>query len=143
MGKKQKNDNRYETEKIHPESHRSHPSHWGPHHVCTPSAGGLECTLIPFPDVFINFFLIPMWVGIVIYQYRPELSLTTKRLSWASIVLFIISLVTMILSRGTWIHQASKIAITLSGLLAVIAWIKIYNENQYIKDDENVDNDKN
>lgn len=96
-----------------------------------------------FPDVFINFFLIPMWVGIVIYQYRPELSLTTKRLSWASIVLFIISLVTMILSRGTWIHQASKIAITLSGLLAVIAWIKIYNENQYIKDDENVDNDKN
>ena len=96
-----------------------------------------------FPDVFTNFFLIPMWIGIVIYQYRPGLSLTTKRLSWASIVLFIISLVTMLVSRGTWIYLASEIAITLSGLLAVIAWIKIIIENQYIKDDENVDNDKN
>lgn len=96
-----------------------------------------------FPDVFTSFFLIPMWIGIVIYQYRPGLSLTIKRLTWASIVLFIISLVTMLVSRGTWIYLASEIAITLSGLLAVIAWIKIIIENQYIKDDENVDNDKN
>ena len=96
-----------------------------------------------FPDVFTNFFLIPMWIGIVIYQYRPGLSLTIKRLTWASIVLFIILLVTMLVSRGTWIYLASEIAITLSGLLAVIAWIKIIIENQYIKDDENVDNDKN
>lgn len=96
-----------------------------------------------FPDVFTNFFLIPMWIGIVIYQYRPGLSLTIKSLTWASIVLFIISLVTMLVSRGTWIYLASEIAITLSGLLAVIAWIKIIIENQYINDDENVDNDKN
>lgn len=96
-----------------------------------------------FPDVFTNFFLIPMWIGIVIYQYRPGLSLTIKRLTWASIILFIISLVTMLVSRGTWIYLASEIAITLSGLLAVIAWIKIIIENQYINDDENVDNDKN
>ena len=96
-----------------------------------------------FPDVFTNFFLIPMWIGIVIYQYRPGLSLTIKRLTWASIVLFIISLVTMLVSRGTRIYLASEIAITLSGLLAVIAWIKIIIENQYINDDENVDNDKN
>ena len=96
-----------------------------------------------FPDVFTNFFLIPMWIGIVIYQYRPGLSLAIKRLTWASIILFIISLVTMLVSRCTWIYLASEIAITLSGLLAVIAWIKIIIENQYIKDDENVDNDKN
>ena len=51
-----------------------------------------EILSMPFPKVFINFFLIPMWIGIVIYQYRPGLSLTTKKLSWASIVLFIISL---------------------------------------------------
>lgn len=36
---------------------------------------------IRFPEVFIYFFLIPMWIGIVIYQYRPGLSLTTRRLS--------------------------------------------------------------
>ena len=102
-----------------------------------------EILSMPFPKVFINFFLIPMWIGIVIYQYRPGLSLTTKKLSWASIVLFIISLVTMILSRGTWLHQASDIAITLSGFLAIIAWIKISVEKQYHNDDENEDDDKN
>ena len=96
-----------------------------------------------FPDVFTNFFLIPMWIGIVIYQYRPELSLTTKRLSWASIILFIISLVTMILSRGNWIHQASDIALTISGFLAIIAWIKITIEKEYLKEDGNENTDKN
>ena len=98
---------------------------------------------MPFPKVFTNFFLIPMWIGIVIYQYRPELSLTTKRLSWASIILFIISLVTMILSRGNWIHQASDIALTISGFLAIIAWIKITVEKEYLKDDGKEDTDKN
>lgn len=98
---------------------------------------------MPFPKVFTNFFLIPMWIGIVIYQYRPELSLTTKRLSWASIILFIISLVTMILSRGNWIHQASDIALTISGFLAIIAWIKITVEKEYLKDDGNENTDKN
>lgn len=95
-----------------------------------------EMLSIPFPKVFTNFFLTPMWIGILIYHYRPGLNLTSKRLSWAAIVLFSISLVTMILSRGTWIHQASEIAITLSGFLAIIAWIKITVEKEYLKDDE-------
>lgn len=102
-----------------------------------------EILSMPFPKVFTNFFLIPMWMGIVIYQYRPDLNLTTKRLTWASIVLFIISLVTMLLSRGTWIYQASEIAIILSGFLAIIAWIKLMAEKQYLEVDENEDDDKN
>lgn len=102
-----------------------------------------EVISIRFPDVFTNFFLVPMWIGIVIYQYRPGLSKWTKRWSWAAIVLFIISLVTMILTRGSWIHQASEYAFTASGFLAIISWIKISFENEYREVDENEDNDKN
>ena len=102
-----------------------------------------EVVSIRFPEVFANFFLIPMWIGIVIYQYRPDLSLATKRWMWAAIILFIISLVTMILSHGSWIHKASEIAITISGFLAIISWIKISIENQYLGNDENEDKDKN
>ena len=98
---------------------------------------------IHFPEVFTSFFLIPMWIGIVIYQYRPGLSLTTKRLSWAAIVLFIISLVTMLVISGSWIHQASEIALSLSGFLAIIAWIKIAAEKEYLNDDGNEGDDKN
>lgn len=98
---------------------------------------------IHFPEVFTNFFIIPMWIGIVIYNYRPGLSLTVKRLSWAAIILFIISLLTMILSRGTPIHHASEIAASISGLLAIIAWIKISVENQYLDDEVNEEDEKN
>lgn len=49
----------------------------------------------------------------------------------------------MLVISGSWIHQASEIALSLSGFLAIIAWIKIAAEKEYLNDDGNEGDDKN
>ena len=87
---------------------------------------------INLPNFSSNFWLIPMWIGIMIYLYRPTFSTTAKRLSWVSLALFGISILTMCLSRGTKIFQAAEIAFSISGFLGIIAWAKMYRELMFL-----------
>jgi uncharacterized membrane protein len=94
---------------------------------------------INLPKLSFNFWLIPMWIGIMIYQYRPTFSMTTKRLSWASIALFGISILTMCLSHGSKIFQAAEIVFSISGFLSIIAWAKMYRELMFLDKEEEED----
>ena len=97
---------------------------------------------IHLPKMFLNFWLLPMWIGVIIYHYRPGLSKTVKIMMWSAIALFCISLPMLFLSNSPWLYHTGETAIVVSSLLAVIAWIKTYNEVQYLEEDEEEDEEE-